>query len=93
MQFIKIADSSVTFEGAADDTITRDALRAGVGMPYECNVGCCGTCKMELIDGHTQAAWSDAPALSERDRLKNRVLGCQGHPESDCTVRVRIEAQ
>ena len=93
MHVIKIADSSIVFECAADDTITRAALRAGLGMPYECNVGCCGTCKVELIDGHTQAAWSDAPALSERDRLKNRVLGCQAHPVSDCTVRVRVEEQ
>lgn len=93
MPLIKIADSSVAFECAAEDTITRAALRAGLGMPYECNVGSCGTCKVELVDGEVTPAWADAPALTERDRLKNRVLGCQAHPRGDCTIKVRVAEQ
>ena len=42
MPLIKIVDSSIEFACAANDTITRAALRAGLGMPYECNVGSCG---------------------------------------------------
>ena len=93
MSLIKIVDSNIEFECSADDTITRAALRAGLGMPYECNVGSCGTCKFELIDGAIDSAWPDAPALSERDRSKNRVLGCQAHPKSDCTIKLRLADQ
>ena len=93
MPLIKIADSSIEFVCAANDTITRAALRAGLGMPYECNVGSCGTCKVELVSGAVESAWAEAPALSERDRLKNRVLGCQSHPKGDCTIKVRIAEQ
>ena len=93
MPLIKIADSSIEFVCAANDTITRAALRAGLGMPYECNVGSCGTCKVELVSGAVESAWAEAPALSERDRLKNRVLGCQSHPKDDCTIKVRIAEQ
>ena len=93
MPLIKIVDSNTEFECGAEDTITRAALRAGLGMPYECNVGSCGTCKVELIDGAIDSAWPAAPALSERDRGKNRVLGCQAHPREDCTIKVRIAEQ
>lgn len=93
MSLIKVADSNIAFDCATDDTITRAALRAGIGMPYECNVGSCGTCKVELVSGAVESAWAEAPALSERDRLKNRVLGCQSHPKGDCTIKVRIAEQ
>ena len=93
MSVIKIADSDLAFECGADDTITRAGLRAGLAMPYECNVGSCGNCKIELIEGATEPAWPAAPALSERDRSKNRVLGCQAHPRADCMINVRLAEQ
>ncbi len=93
MSLIKIIDSDIEFECSADDTITRAALRAGLGMPYECNVGSCGTCKVEMIEGVIDSAWPEAPALSDRDRGKNRVLGCQAHPRGDCAIKVRIAEQ
>jgi toluene monooxygenase electron transfer component len=65
-------------------------LRAGLGMPYECNVGCCGTCKVELVDGEVESQWPEAPALNDRDRTRKRILGCQSHAQSDCTIKVRL---
>jgi len=81
------------FDCAADDTILRAGLRAGFGMPYECNTGCCGTCKVELLSGTVEAAWAAAPGLGERDRAKNRVLACQSHPTSDCAIKVRLRPE
>ena len=86
---IRIGDSGVEFACASGDTLTRAALRAGIGMPYECNVGSCGTCKVELMSGEVESAWPEAPAISDRDRAKNRVLGCQSRPLTDCTIKVR----
>ncbi len=48
---VEVAGTPTKFECAADDTLLRAGLRAGFGMPYECNVGSCGTCKMELVSG------------------------------------------
>ena len=90
MPTITLADSGLRFECPTDDTITRAGLRAGLGMPYECNVGCCGTCKVELVEGAVEPLWAEAPALTERDRGKGRVLGCQSRPKSDCTIKVRL---
>lgn len=93
MPVIRLVDSDIAFDCAADDTVARAALRVGLGMPYECNVGCCGTCKIELVEGEIDSAWPAAPALSERDKSRNRVLGCQAQARGDCTIKVRLDDQ
>lgn len=93
MALIRIADSELAFECAPGDTLIRAGLRAGLGIPYECNVGSCGTCKVEMVAGEVESAWPEAPALNERDHSKNRVLGCQSQPRSDCTIKVRLAEQ
>jgi toluene monooxygenase electron transfer component len=87
---IEIADTPHQFECHPDDTIARAALRAGLGMPYECNVGSCGNCKIELIEGSAESNWPEAPALTERDRTRGRILGCQSRPTADCRIKVRL---
>lgn len=88
---ITLADSPTVFVCEADDTITRAALRAGVALPYECNTGACGSCKIELQSGSIESLRPDSTALSDRDRLKGRVLGCQAQPRADCTIKVRVD--
>jgi toluene monooxygenase electron transfer component len=78
---------------AEDDTLLRSALRAGLGMPYECNAGSCGTCKVELLEGQITSLRPDAPGLGERDRAKNRVLACQARPGTDCRIKVRLRPE
>lgn len=93
MYKINIAGSELAFDCAPGDTITRAAIRAGIGLPYECNVGSCGTCKIELLGGEVASNWPAAPGLNERDRARGRVLGCQSCPGSDCTIKARTDAQ
>jgi toluene monooxygenase electron transfer component len=91
MPTIRFADSDVAFPCSSIDTITRAGLRAGFPMPYECNTGSCGTCKMELVSGAIDSMRPDGPGLSDRDRAKRRILGCQARPRGDCVVKVRLE--
>lgn len=79
-QILNETDGS-TFAQAGEDTILRAALRAGLGVSYECNSGGCGACKFELIEGEVETLWENAPGLSERDRKRGRHLACQ------CRVR------
>jgi toluene monooxygenase electron transfer component len=78
---------------AEDDTLLRAGLRAGLGFPYECNAGSCGTCKVELLAGAISSLRPDAPGLAERDRAKNRVLACQARPTADCAIKVRLRPE
>lgn len=89
MPTITIDKDGSTFECAEGDTILRAALRAGLGMSYSCNVGSCGNCRFELKEGEVRHARTDAPAWTERDAARNRWLGCQAVPLTDCRIKFR----
>jgi toluene monooxygenase electron transfer component len=78
-----------TFEQLGTDTLLRAALRAGIGFPYECNSGGCGSCKFELLDGEVEDLWPQAPGLTERDRRKGKLLACQCVAMTDLRIKVR----
>ena len=90
MHKIEIANTDASFE-SDDDTVLRAALRAGLGFPYECNSGSCGNCRFELLEGSVEHARKDCPGWSERDSARNRWLGCQAKPLSDCRIKVRLD--
>lgn len=77
------------FEQLGADSILRAALRAGIGFPYECNSGGCGSCKFELLSGEVEDLWPQAPGLSERDRRKGKLLACQCVASTDLRIKVR----
>lgn len=91
MPKITVAGSEVQFDCAPGDTVLRAGLRAGLGMPYECNVGSCGTCKIQITQGAARHLEGPCPGLSDRDRLRGRMLACQAQPASDCVVSVHLE--
>jgi toluene monooxygenase electron transfer component len=91
---VTVAGTEVqSFQCHSDDTLMRAAQRQGIAFPYECNVGACGNCKFELIEGEVETKWPEAPGWSERDRQKNRYLGCQCMPKGDCTIKFRPNDQ
>lgn len=77
------------FDQLGRDTVLRAALRSGVGFPYECNSGGCGSCKFELLAGEVENLWPQAPGLTERDQRKGLLLACQCIPSTDIRIKVR----
>ncbi|WP_142804788.1 2Fe-2S iron-sulfur cluster-binding protein [Tepidiphilus sp. J10] len=75
------------------DTILRAALRAGVGLTYECNSGGCGGCKFELVAGEVENLWPEAPGLSERDKKRGRYLACQCSAIGDVCIKAATAAE
>ena len=75
------------FAQGEGDTILRAALRAGVGLSYECNSGGCGGCKFDLLSGEVETLWADAPGLSARDRQRGRHLACQCRAVGDVSIK------
>lgn len=86
---VSLAGIEQSFECAGNDVVLRAALRAGVALPYECNVGACGNCKFELVEGEVDVRWPESPGWTEKDRQRNRYLGCQCVPKGDVTIKVR----
>ncbi len=71
------------------DTLLSAALRGGVGLPYECNSGGCGSCQIELLEGEIDELWAEAPGLSPRAHDRGRRLACQSVPQGDCVIKAR----
>lgn len=86
-------DGQAEFHCSANDVLLRGGLREGLGIPYECNAGGCGTCKIEVLSGEVENLWADAPGLSDRDKRKGRLLACQCRPKSDCVIKLRLDEQ
>lgn len=74
----------------SDDTVLLASLRVGVGFPYECNAGACGSCKYELLDGEIASLCDNPPALTARDIRKNIHLACQTRPLTDISIKTRL---
>lgn len=86
---IRIAGSETRFAASEGDNLLRAGLRCGIGLPYECNAGGCGSCKFELVSGEVQELWPEAPGLNTKDRARGRRLACQCRAVSDCEIRIR----
>lgn len=86
---ICIAGSESGFTVAPGDNLLRAGLRAGIGLPYECNAGGCGSCKFELLHGEVTELWPEAPGLSAKDRQRGRRLACQCVAQSDCEIKIQ----
>lgn len=78
---------ATSFAQAEGDTILRAALRAGLGLAYECNSGGCGGCKFELLAGEIENLWPDAPGLTERDKKRGRHLACQCRAKGEVRLK------
>ena len=90
MAQISIPAANISFDCPEDDTIMRAAVRHGLGFPYECNVGSCGNCKFELLEGEIEHLRQNPPGWSERDLQRKRYLGCQAKPLGDCKIKLNL---
>jgi toluene monooxygenase electron transfer component len=75
------------FEAVDSERVLFAGLRHGIGLPYECSTGTCGTCKARLIKGELDDRWPAAPG---RKYLKDpaEFLMCQCAVRGDCTVEL-----
>ncbi|AUW60675.1 oxidoreductase (plasmid) [Sphingobium sp. SCG-1] len=71
-----------------DGSILRAALRAGIGFPYECSSGGCGSCRFKPVEGDFSDLSLDPGGLSERDKRKGFRLACQSSAVGDVTISV-----
>ena len=91
---IRSRTSNHEIECAPHERILYAALRAGVGVPYECGTGSCGTCKAKARPGTVEDAWPQAPGHAYLKRDRGEFLMCQSIALGDCEILVpsRIDA-
>ncbi|WP_093228713.1 2Fe-2S iron-sulfur cluster binding domain-containing protein [Thermoflavimicrobium dichotomicum] len=84
---VTIEPSGRSFTVEEGETILGAARRAGIWLPFECGWGSCGMCKATLVEGNVKCMLPEAPALSERDQRRRRIILCQSVPESDVVLK------
>lgn len=90
---IHLEGTSTSYDCRTDDTLLRAGLRAGLGLAYECNVGSCGSCKFQLLEGDVEVRWQEAPGLSKKDWERGRRLACQSSPRTACRIKTVVHAE
>jgi CDP-4-dehydro-6-deoxyglucose reductase, E3 len=86
---VTVQPSGRTIEVARDEAILAAAIRQGVGLPYGCKDGACGTCKSRLLEGRVIHGAHQAKALSAAEEDAGFILTCCGTPQTDCVIEQR----
>jgi CDP-4-dehydro-6-deoxyglucose reductase len=86
---VTVQPSGHQFSCEDSDTILAAAIRAGVGLPYGCKSGACGTCKGKLLSGQVTHGPHQQKALSETEEANGYSLFCCAVPHSDVVIEAR----
>ncbi len=86
---VTVQPSGHRFEVQDDETVLAAGLRAGIGLPYGCKNGACGSCKGRLVEGRVAHDPHQANALSADEAARGFALFCSARPEADLTIEVR----
>lgn len=83
---VSVEPSGRQFECSADETLLLAAIRQGIGLPYGCKDGACGSCKCLLVGGEVNLLAHQAKALSADERAQGLILTCRAQPLSDVVL-------
>ena len=86
---VTLQPSGRSFEVARDEPVLAAAIRAGVGLPYGCRDGACGSCKSRLLEGRVIHGAHQLKALSPAEEEAGLILTCCATPQTDCVVEAR----
>ena len=86
---ISIQPSGRTFTVEAGETMLAAGIRQGIGLPYGCKDGACGSCKCRKLSGTVAHGPHQAKALSADEEAQGFVLTCCGVAQSDVELESR----
>ncbi|MBS0449281.1 MAG: CDP-6-deoxy-delta-3,4-glucoseen reductase [Proteobacteria bacterium] len=86
---ITVQPSGRSFAVDRDEPILAAAIRQGVGLPYGCKDGACGSCKCRLLEGRVIHGAHQFKALSPVEEEAGYILTCQAAPQTDVVIEAR----
>jgi len=87
---VTVRPAERSFEVARDEPILAAAIRAGIGLPYGCKDGACGSCKSRLLEGRVIHGAHQRKALSVAEEEAGLILTCCATPQTDCVIEARM---
>ena len=86
---ISVQPSGRTFQAQGDEAILAAAIRSGVGLPYGCKDGACGSCKCKKLSGSVVHGEHQHKALSVEEEDAGYVLTCCARALTDVVLESR----
>ncbi|MDH0201483.1 CDP-6-deoxy-delta-3,4-glucoseen reductase [Comamonas aquatica] len=86
---ITVQPSGRAFAATDSETILAAAISAGVGLPYGCKDGACGSCKCKKLSGEVTHDSHSDKALSAQELADGYVLTCRATAHSDVVLESR----
>lgn len=86
---VTVQPSGRQFEVARDEVMLPAAIRQGIGLPYGCKDGACGSCKSRLLEGRVIHGAHQLKALSAEEEEAGLILSCCATPQTDCIIESR----
>ena len=86
---VTVQPAGRSFAVERDEPILAAAIRQGIGLPYGCKDGACGSCKSRLLEGRVIHGAHQAKALPADEEEAGFILTCCATPQTDCVVQAR----
>ncbi len=86
---INVQPSGRSFHANPGEAMLAAGIRQGIGLPYGCKDGACGSCKCKKLEGTVVHGPHQTKALSEAEEAAGYVLTCCGVPHSDVVLESR----
>ena len=86
---IHLQPANRSFEVQHDESILSGAIRQGIGLPYGCRDGACGSCKSRLLEGRVVHGAHQLRALSSEEEDAGLILTCCASAQTDCLIEAR----
>jgi CDP-4-dehydro-6-deoxyglucose reductase len=86
---VTLQPSGRQFSVDPDEAMLVAAIRQGIGLPYGCRDGACGSCKSRLLEGRVIHGTHQLKALSLAEEEAGFVLTCCATPQTDCALEAR----
>ncbi|OYO26532.1 CDP-6-deoxy-delta-3,4-glucoseen reductase [Janthinobacterium sp. PC23-8] len=86
---VTVQPSGHQFNCEADETVLAAAIRAGVGLPYGCKNGACGSCKGKVVSGSVQHKAHQQRALTPEEEATGMSLFCCATTQGDLVIEAR----
>ena len=86
---ITVQPSGRSFEAEPAETMLAAGIRQGIGLPYGCKDGACGSCKVKKLSGSVTVGPHQDKALSAQEEADGYVLTCCGTATSDVVLESR----
>jgi CDP-4-dehydro-6-deoxyglucose reductase, E3 len=86
---VSVLPSGRSFTANADEPLLAAAIRHGIGMPYGCKDGACGSCKCKKLEGTVVHGAHQLKALSAEEEASGFILTCCGVAHTDVVLESR----